>query len=254
MDKATDEILAKVKKLMALGESPSEAEAASALEKARMLLARYGLSISDVEAKETEVVEGVLLEKRRLRAWESHLVWVVTRATFTQALHVTRGDTSQVLIIGREVNTAAAAELFKYLHLTVLKLGRAHGKEVYHLDSFKVGVVERIGERLTESADGEAWCGDADDDVAPGKKRSAKGAREPSTTDGAGTTAADRALMVQMTVASERENDAYIKSKYGETKAKRGGRRVDADSYHRGRAAGEGVNLNRQIGARQARR
>lgn len=253
MDKATDEILAKVKKLMALGESPSEAEAASALAKARMLLARYGLSISDVETKETEVVEGVLLEKRRLRAWESHLVWVVTRATFTQALHVTRGDTSQVLIIGREINTVAAAELFKYLHLTVLKLGRAHGKEVYHLDSFKVGVVERIGERLTESEDGATWCGDANDDAA-GKKRSAKAPRQTSTASDDSATANDRALMVQMSVSSERENDAYIKSKYGETKAKRGGRRVDADSYHRGRAAGEGVNLNRQIGARQARR
>src|SRR5574344_1499967 len=101
MQKANDEILAKVKKLMALGESPSEAEAASALEKARTLLARHGLSIADVEAKESEVTESVLLEKKRLRKWEAHLVFVVCESTFTQALHVTRGDDSRVLIIGR---------------------------------------------------------------------------------------------------------------------------------------------------------
>ena len=228
MQKANDEILAKVKKLLALGESPSEAEAASALEKARSLLARYGLSMSDVEATDSLVTEGTLLEKRRLRKWEAHLVFVVTQATFTQAIHVSRGDSGTVLIVGREVNVAAAAELFAYLHLAVLKLGRAHGDRVAHLESFKMGVVHRLGERLSDG-----W--------APGE---AGGDGSPSD---AGAGNADRQLTVQMERTASRENKAYIDEKFGKTKTKRTGGSVDAHSFHQGRAAGDSVSLNRQL-------
>jgi hypothetical protein len=219
---ASEETLAKVRKLMALGESPSEAEAASALEKARALLARYGLSLADVEARESEVTESVLLEKRRLRKWEAHLVFVVCESTFTQALHVTRGADSRVLIIGREVNAISAAELFAYLHLVVLKLGRSQGSRVSHLESFKLGVVERIGERLRDDRERAGGAG---------------GGGDPS----------DREIAVIMDRTAKGENAAYIAEKYGKTKTKRAGRKVDAESYYAGREAGEGVSLNRQL-------
>ena len=228
MQKANDEILAKVKKLLALGESPSEAEAASALEKARCLLARYGLSMSDVEAATSLVTEGTLLEKRRLRKWEAHLVYVVTQATFTQAIHVSRGDSGKVLIIGREVNVAAAVELFAYLHLAVLKLGRAHGDRVAHLESFKMGAVHRIGERLSDG-----WA----PDESTGEGKGTQGDAAPE----------DRQLTVQMERTASRENKAYIDEKFGKTKTKRTGGNVDAHSFHQGRAAGETVSLNRQL-------
>ncbi|HPO02200.1 MAG TPA: DUF2786 domain-containing protein [Treponemataceae bacterium] len=51
MDKAAGDVLDKVKKLMALGASPSEAEAASAIEKARLLLARHGLTLTDLSPR-----------------------------------------------------------------------------------------------------------------------------------------------------------------------------------------------------------
>jgi len=258
MDRATDDILEKVQKLMALGESPSENEAAAALAKARELLARYGLSMADVKPRDREVAETVLLEKRRLRKWESQLIWVVTQATFTQALHVQRGDLGQVLIIGREVNMIAATELFEYLHLIVLKLGRAHGNEVSHLDSFKIGVVERIGERLASSEDSDwdnegAWgsrngsssrSGSSGRNSGSGRGATAgTGSGEPN---GTGATSG-RELTVRMGVTAERENRDYIASKYGKTKTKRAGNRVDAASYYRGREAGDGVALNRQL-------
>jgi hypothetical protein len=246
MESANREILAKVKKLLALGESPSEAEAASALEKARNLLARYGLSMADVESHSPDITENVLIEKKRLRAWESHLVSVITECTFTQALHVSRAGVSQVLIIGREVNAVSAAELFGYLHLAVLKLGRAHSAEVAHLESFKMGVVQRIGERLALVSGDEV-------DGGSGAHRSAQGNahRTGHGNDGEGPgaegIASDRQLTVRMAETASRENDAYITEKYGKPRLKRTGRRVDADSYYRGRAAGEDISLNRQI-------
>ena len=223
MNKATQDILEKVKKLMALGSSPSEAEAASAVAKARELLARHGLSLTDVEAHSPEIVEGVLLEKQRLRSWESQLIHVITLATFTQALHVRRGKNSHVLLIGREVNTIAAANLFEYLHLVVLKLGRAHSSKVAHLESFKCGVVQRIGERLAYDADKPQ-----NDDVKNSEERS---------------------LVPLMNKTAEKENKDFIAGKYGKTSTKKTGRRVDAESYHQGIKAGENVSLNRQLQA-----
>lgn len=247
MQKANDEILAKVKKLLALGESPSEAEAASALEKARSLLARYGLSMSDVEATDSLVTEGTLLEKRRLRKWEAHLVFVVTQATFTQALHVSRGDSGRVLIIGREVNVAAAAELFAYLHLAVLKLGRAHGDRVAHLESFKMGVVHRLGERLSDGwAQGESG-GDGDGNGTYDGATTGAGARSEDGMPSGAAGQAERQLTVQMERTASRENKAYIDEKFGKTKTKRTGGSVDAHSFHQGRAAGDSVSLNRQL-------
>jgi hypothetical protein len=247
---ANADILAKVKKLMALGTSPSEAEAASALEKARTLLARYGLSIEDVEENESEIVENTLLEKKRLRSWESHLIYVITSATFTQALHVQRGDVGSVLIIGREVNAVAAAELFAYLHLVVLKLGRAHSGEVAHLESFKTGVVQRIGERLLDDKE-DAWTpegsGAYEDGGGMGAQTDGRNADSTGSNE-ACAVASDRALTVQMNKTADRENSDYIAEKYGKTKTKRTGRSVEADSYYRGRAAGDKVSLKRQLG------
>ncbi|MCD1655474.1 DUF2786 domain-containing protein [Treponema zuelzerae] len=230
MDKAAGDVLDKVKKLMALGASPSEAEAASAIEKARLLLARHGLTLTDLEAHDPEIVEGVLLEKKRLRSWESMLIQVVARATFTQALHVRRGDCAQILLIGREVNTAAAENLFEYLYLIVLKLGREHSSQVAHLESFKCGVVERIGERLIESIAGEE---------ADAKAQSPDG---------------EKALALRMDKTAEKENKNFIENKYGKTGSKRIGRRVEAESYLRGRTEGGKVSLNRQIRSDQAGR
>jgi len=267
MDKATDEILAKIKKLMALGASPSEAEAASALEKARVLLARYGLSLADVETHSPDVVEGILLEKKRLRPWESQLIFVISNCTFTQALHVRRGDVGQVLLIGRELNTLAAADLFKYLHLVVLKLGRAHSGKVAHLESFRRGVVERIGERLTDASAGREEAGGiwaAPETEPDGGQRATGRNGQAGEPDGdlldagllpagpapaaeSGTNASDRQLTIQMSRTAKRENADFIEGKYGKTKTKRVGRRVDAASYYRGRTAGDGVSLNRQI-------
>lgn len=252
-DRPSEEILAKVRKLLALGESPSEAEAASALAKARSLLARHGLSLEDVKPERDDIVESAILEKRRLRAWESHLVAVVTEATFTRALHVTAAGSSRVLIVGREVNTGAAKALFEYLHLVVLKLGRANGERVAHLESFKLGVVHRIGERLTAGEEGVSgsngpWT--ANDGTEGGHANARDRATRTDAEANAEYDPEDRQLTVQMARTASRENDAYITEKYGKTKTKRTGRRVEPDSFYRGRAAGDTVSLARQLANR----
>lgn len=225
------QVVEKVKKLMALSKSPSEAEAAAALEKARLLLARYDLSIAELEESEA-VGETVLLEKKRLRVWESALVGVVSRASFTEALHYRSRQLGKILLIGREVNLVGARELFCYLHQAILILGRQYSPQVAHVESFRLGVVQRIGERLEESA-------------AAGTTGQPKPLRADDTESGA--IADSRALVALAGSKTKPENMAYIRKTYGKTTTRRSGKAVEAGSYHKGRQAAESIGLNKQL-------
>lgn len=227
MDTIQSQVLDKVRKLLALAKSPSEAEAAAALAKASVLLAKYGLSMAEVQQEE-DVQEAVLLEKKRLRVWESFLVSVVCKATFAEALHYRTNLVGRILLIGREVNIVAARELFTYLHRVILILGRAHSAEIAHVDSFRQGLVQRISERLAEQyREGQGLGSEPDLDAPAGDETTA--------------------LILQADAVAHAENHEFIKQKYGRTTTRRTGRRVEADSYHRGRAVGDSVNLDRQI-------
>ena len=240
MDALQTQVLDKVKKLLALAKSPSEAEAAAALAKASVLLAKYGLSMAEVQQEE-DVQEAVLLEKKRLRAWESFLVSVVCKATFTEALHYRTQAVGRILLIGREVNIVTAKELFSYLHRLILILGRAHSPSIAHVDSFRQGLVQRIGERLAEQyREGPG--------TEPQTNREHRKGKDQKET-GADSGTANTALVIQADTTAHIENHEFIKQKYGKTTTKRTGRRVEADSYYRGRAVGDTVNLDKQISA-----
>jgi hypothetical protein len=240
MDEQQTQVLEKVKKLLALAKSPSEAEAAAALAKASVLLAKYGLSMAEVRQDE-DVQEAVLLEKKRLRSWESFLVAVVCKATFTEALHYRTQAVGRILLIGREVNIITARELFAYLHRQILILGRAHSPSIAHVDSFRQGLVQRIGERLAEQYQ------EGQDPEQRKDKAQRKGTDQQDTE--ADSRAGTTALILQADAAAHIENHEFIKQKYGKTTTRRTGRRVEADSYYRGRAVGDTVNLDRQIEA-----
>ena len=223
MDAVQTQVLDKVKKLLALSKSPSEAEAAAALAKASILLAKYGLSMAEVQQEE-DIQEAVLMEKRRLRAWESALVAVVCQATFTEALHYRTQSLGRILLIGREVNIITAKELFSYFHRLSLILGRTHSAQIAHVESFRQGLVQRIGERLAEQSQKDHGVGKdfvfAED---------------------------EKALILRAGATAKVENHEFIKQKYGKTTTRKTGRRVEAESYYRGRAVGDTVNLDKQI-------
>ncbi len=219
-ERPSEAILDKVRKLLALGSSPSEAEAAAALEKARVLLARWGMTLADVEQEQLSTHEETLLVKQRLRPWESDLISVISKATFTRPLRTGEG---QILLIGREVNIASAQALFSYLHPLIIFLGRMHNGPDLHLESFRRGVVNRLWQRLQ-----------AQQDQTP--------AAEGSSAEGTST-----ALIVQMEQVTDRENSEHIATKHGPTKPHRIKRRVHGESFQRGKIVGNTISLNRQL-------
>lgn len=208
-------ILEKLKKLIALSESPNEAEAASALSKVHLLLARHGLSISDLNIKDEDVIEKAVLNKKRLRNWESALLSTIMQATYTEAIH--KPLEGKVYIIGREINVTAAENLFSYLHETIKRISKKYNPVVRHADSFRYGMVVNINKRLKEL------------DVKEHSDRE------------------EKQIVVSMAGKTAKENREFLDRSYGKIRKKRVNSRVDPESYGLGQKVGNKISLSRQI-------
>jgi uncharacterized protein DUF2786 len=210
-------ILEKLKKLIALSESPNEAEAASALSKVHLLLAKHSLSISDLDDETSSIIEKAVLNKKRLRNWESALLSTVMNATYTEVIH--KPSEGKVYIIGREINVAAAENLFSYLHGTIKRISSKYTTVIKHADSFRYGMVVNINERL-------------------------KSIEELSS---APSGSKEKQIIVSMTGETSSENKNFLDDNYGKIRKKRINSRVDPNSYGLGQKAGSKISLNKQI-------
>ena len=216
MEKDKKYLFEKIEKLLALSESPNEAEAAAALAKVQVLLARHGLSMSDMKSSsKSSVEERSILNKKRLRNWESALLATVMKATYTEAVH--KPAEGKVYIIGREINVATAENLFSYLHETIKRISRKYNPVVRHADSFRYGMVVKINERLK-----------AIDDRKNADKE-------------------EKQIIVSMKGKTDSENSEYLADTYGKVKRKRINNRVDPESYGLGQKVGNKVSLNKQV-------
>ncbi len=208
-------IIEKLKKLIALSGSPNEAESASALAKAHTLLARHGLTMTDLEKKEEHILQKAILSRKRLRNWESALLAAVMAATYTEAV-ILPGE-GKVCLVGREVNIIAAENLFEYLRTSILMISRKHAKSILNAESFRLGMVVSINERLKK----------LDKDCPPSKE--------------------EKQLVLSAENETGRENREYLDKKYGRLRKKRIKNRVEPLSYGMGHKAGGSVSLNLQI-------
>lgn len=210
-------IIDKVKKLISLSESPNEAEAASALSKAKILLAKYGLEMSDCHKNNIDIGEKVLLKGKRIRSWKTQLIACVLSSTFTQALHITNGAEGKIVLIGREENITAAYNLFDYLVNAISATSNNYKGVVRHLDSFRTGMVTAIQKRLEEQNNTQ------------------------------NTMSKEKALVISMKTTADRENKEYLNENYGKTKSKKVNRNVDSNSFGLGQAVGGEISLHDQI-------
>ena len=101
MNKKQTNVVNRIRKLLALSESPYEAEAASALAKANALLSKQGLALSDVLVSGPEVVELRLTSVPRVSPWEVKLLKCILSATYTQALRVYEEKEQVLRIVAR---------------------------------------------------------------------------------------------------------------------------------------------------------
>lgn len=115
-----ERIIEKIRKCLALANNnPSEEEAKAAALQAQKLLAKYNISISDVEEIEQEVEEIVEVAtwfkevvKGVARAWKYDLAGIVAKNF--RCKHFFYGK-SAVVFYGHKTDAEAASEVFKYL-------------------------------------------------------------------------------------------------------------------------------------------
>lgn len=159
------EIIEKIQKLLALGQSPNENEAKLAVSRAQELLLKYNLKMSEItnDGGETPVEEQVIDKMGHIANWKLNLLEHISKHNFCTVLlrTETRGSNVRYCLIGKAFNIDIVNSMYKYLIDAIERLARSEvsKEEVYEAygrftprarNSFKLGAAKRIGERLEE--------------------------------------------------------------------------------------------------------
>lgn len=142
-------IIEKVKKLFALSSSPNEAEALLAIEKANYLLKEYNLSISDIkEDNRFSLIEETYSSCQKERTWRKVLINIVCKANLCTLVQYNSYKQTEFRIVGKKHNIIVAREMIQYLESSIERIS----KEISgtYRNSFKLGIVSRLAERLKE--------------------------------------------------------------------------------------------------------
>ena len=120
-----DDYKEKIKKLLALAQSPSEAEAKAALLKARKLMAEYKLTEADLKEAEEQPVKDILTDitcSKRRDPWIVNLSTIIGRNYCCQ-VYIRRNKHKQTILIGfigLENDVEVCVNIFKYAVEVVL--------------------------------------------------------------------------------------------------------------------------------------
>ena len=148
----------RIRKLLALADSPNENEAAAAAEKAQALMLRYGIEMAAVAASGGErlavdehVVDG------KVDPWRRMLAAAVARSAGGEIVWAPDGrGQGKIFFYGPSGTVGGIVELFRYLEAQLVVISaaataarrerRVHGRT--WRNSFLLGAVGRIGQRL----------------------------------------------------------------------------------------------------------
>lgn len=149
-------VFEKIKKLLALGErGGTEAEAATAMEMAYKLLAKYNLSMADME-ESTAIFETSLKEMPRNSVWERILYDGISKLYFGQYLLSKTANGTFHMVIARPENVAMIHHVAQYLIRTGEKLAQESASrnpsenKTAHVSAFCKGYALRISQRALE--------------------------------------------------------------------------------------------------------
>ncbi len=149
--------LNKISKLLTLADSgTNENEANTAMSAAMALLAKHNLTSSDIESwtlREEEIMSEDVENGKRFNSWHRQLFHVVAETHFCYVYR--SGREGKYVLTGTETNRRAVVILMSYLEAVIEDCARQalkeyqgweHGKT--YVNSFKLGMVSRICERL----------------------------------------------------------------------------------------------------------
>lgn len=156
-----DAVKNKVRKLLALGESPNPAEAASAMEKANKILLQYNLEMEDVTLNQNPegIVEETFMTGFAARDHETAMVAAIARYNLCEVIINSRRVYSptgnnktefQLVFIGKRHNIVSARIMCEYafeaLDKSAKKEVKGEGRKAVF--SYKVGYCQELTSRL----------------------------------------------------------------------------------------------------------
>ncbi len=211
-------VIEKIRKLLALSESPNENEAAIAASKAAELLSKHNLEIADI-GEPIEIVGQIVLEDYATASWKELLLAGVCQLNGLKGFNskVKHSRRSNAVLIGRPLSILVSKQTFLYLMDVVERLACQHkGKGRAYLNSFRLGVANRLRQRL----------------IAKREQINATGV------DGA--LVAKTQYEKDMEVIAEYVRDLNINKR-------KQPRAIHREAYEQGKSAAELVNLDEQI-------
>ena len=159
-----EKLIDKIRKLMALSHSPNEHEAALAAARAREILDKYDLSLTEVEMSGEEIIEHrVDTGTRGPRLWMGRLAVSVSKAFSCRVFRIY----GIMVFCGTKADTQVAEYTYLFLFRTVKLLSKQHkasleksgvwethyrgrhGNRAY-MQSYALGVVNTIDQKLRE--------------------------------------------------------------------------------------------------------
>jgi hypothetical protein len=150
----------RIRKLLALADSPNENEAAAAAEKAQTLMLRYGIEMATLAAAghERVAVDEHVLDGR-VDPWRRMLAAAVARSAGGEVVWAPGGydrGLGKIFFYGPAGSVGGIVELYRYLEAQLVVISataaasrrerRVHGRT--WRNSFLLGAVARVGQRL----------------------------------------------------------------------------------------------------------
>jgi hypothetical protein len=175
----TDTLVEKVRKLLALADSPNEHEAALAAQKAQELMLRHGLDMAQVaisEGRTSIAVDAseIRYEKSRIAPWRRSLAGVIARAMGGRVVYEHGDGPATLHLFGPSGTVEPMVALYHYLDTqltTISAVATANREETWihgrtWRQSYLRGAIDSLWGRLREHHDDIAYEGGRDNSKA----------------------------------------------------------------------------------------
>jgi SprT-like family/Protein of unknown function (DUF2786) len=151
----TSSMLGKIKKLLALSDSPNENEAYAAAQKVQALMAAHDVGYADLKTVEEgseldEPLVNELIEDtgQRTPGWKFSLLGAICRANYCKCLG---GGQYGIRALGRKTHVEICRSYYHYFAQVVeAEAGKHKGKGKIFLNRFREGMVSEIEKRLQQ--------------------------------------------------------------------------------------------------------
>lgn len=222
-----EKISEKIKKLLALSESPNEAEAMAAFAKAQEMLTQYQLSVTDLADSCPEKVEEQMIEEfQKSTSWKEILFNAIAKANYCMLFNRRSYQNVKQMLLGRPSNIQSAKIQYEYLVGAIEQLASLEDSDRSFRNAFRLGAANRLYTRIEEVIERQKSEGITGNKPVPGLI--VRSLYEKLNAE------VQAYAKANLKMKKPRQSRAYCSS---------------ADGFFAGQEAGNKISLNKQLGS-----